>query len=71
MLAPEGVNAHGGNIQLPARGALVQRLDVLQNMLESEPVRGNQVLRQRVKHEGIVRVGRMAQSQSRLLYHRE
>jgi len=37
--------------EFAARGALVQRLDVLQNVLEPEAVRRDQILRQRVKHE--------------------
>ena len=52
-----GVDADGGNVEFAARGALVQRLDVLQNVLEAEAVRGNQILRQRVKHEGVIGSG--------------
>jgi hypothetical protein len=62
------VDADGGNVEFAARGAFVERLDVLQNMLETEAVRRNQIFRQRVKHEGVIGVGRMAERQSRLLH---
>ena len=65
-----GVDADGGDVEFAARGALVQRLDVLQNVLEPEAVRRNQTLRQRVKHEGVVGVGRMAERQRRWLHGR-
>ena len=66
-----GVNADSGNVEFATRGAFVQRLDVLQNVLKTEAVRGNQILRQRVKHEGIVRVGRVAKGQRRWLHPRK
>jgi len=53
------------------RGALVERLDVLQNVLEAEAVRGNQIPGQRVKHEGVIRVGRVAERQRRLFHPRK
>ena len=65
-----GVDADGGDVEFAARGALVQRLDVLQNVLEPEAVRRDQVLRQRVKHEGVVGVRRVAERQRRLLHER-
>jgi hypothetical protein len=70
MLAPlgVGVDADGGDVEFAARGALVQRLDVLQNMGEMIAVRRDEVLRQRVKHEGVVRVGRVAEGQGRLFH---
>ena len=55
-----GVNADGADIQLAARGALVERLDILQNVFKGVPARINQILCQRIKHKGIVRIRRMA-----------
>ena len=66
-----GVNADRRNIQFAARGAFVQRLDVLQNVLKPEAVRRNQFLRQPVKHEGVIRVRRMAKRQSPLRHGRK
>jgi len=53
------------DVQFAAGGALVQCLDVLQNMLEPETLRWNQILRQRVEHESIIRIGRVTQRQRR------
>src|SRR5262249_13815905 len=50
-------------VQFAPGGALVQGLDVLKNVLKLKAVRGHQVPGQPIKHEGIVRVGRMAQRQ--------
>ena len=55
-----GVNADGADIQLAARGAFVERLDILQNVLKGVPARINQILCQCIKHKGIVRIRRMA-----------
>ena len=66
-----GVDADGGNVEFAARGALVQRLDVLQDVLKMKTVRRNQILRERVKHEGVIRVGRMAERQSRFFHPRK
>jgi hypothetical protein len=57
------VNADGRDVQFAVRRALVERLDVLQNVLELKAMRRNQVLRQPVEHESIIRVGRVAQCQ--------
>ena len=54
------MNADGADIQLAARGAFVERLDILQNVLKGVPARINQILRLRLKHESIVRIGGMA-----------
>ena len=62
-----GVDADGGDLQLTLHRALVQRLDVLKDVFEP-PVSGRderRILRQGVKHEGVVRVGRMAEAQQR------
>ena len=66
-----GVQADGGDVQFAARGAFVQRLDVLQNMLEAETVRRNQTLRQRVEHESVIGIGRVTQRQRRWLHRRK
>ncbi len=63
-----GMDADGGDVQFAAQGTLVQSLDVLQDVLETIAPHRDQVLRQRVKHERIVRVGRMAKRE-RLLIH--
>ena len=63
-----GMDADGGDVQFAAQGTLVQSLDVLQDVLETIALHRDQVLRQRVKHERIVRVGRMAKRE-RLLIH--
>ncbi len=55
-----GVDRDGGDVELGPRGALVERLDVLEDVLEFVARRREQVLRQRVKHEGVVRIGRVA-----------
>ncbi len=54
-----------------ARGTFVERLDVLQDVLKMKTVRGDQILRERVKHEGVVRIGRMAEGQGRLFHPRK
>ena len=53
-----------GDVQFAARGALVQRLDVLQDVLELPAARVDLVLRERVKHEGVVRIGRVAEGEN-------
>ena len=42
-----------------------KRLDVLQDVLEAEAVRGDQILRQGIKHEGVIGIGRMSKRQRR------
>src|SRR5205809_6183991 len=66
-----GMEADGGDVELAARGPFVERLDVLQNVLETVAARRNQSLCQAIKHEGIVRIGRMAQRQSALRHARK
>jgi hypothetical protein len=51
------VDADRRDVQLAARGALVERLDILQDVLEFPAARVDLVLRQRVEHESVVRVG--------------
>jgi hypothetical protein len=54
------VDANGRYVQFAAARALVQRLNVLKNVLESKAVGWNEFLGQPVKHEGVVRIRRMA-----------
>ena len=61
------MNADGGDIQLAARGAFIERLDVLQNMLKRVTASINEPFREGIKHKGIIRIGRMAERQ---LHHR-
>ncbi len=49
-----GVDADGGDVEFSARGAFVERLDVLQDVLEMKAVRGDRILREGVKHEGVI-----------------
>ena len=60
------MNADCGEVQFAARGPLVERLDVLQNVLEPKAVSWNYLLGQRIKHERIVRIRRMAQREGSL-----
>jgi hypothetical protein len=55
------VNADCRNIEFAPGGAFVKRLDVLKYVLELETIRRNQMLCQRIKHERIVRVRRVAE----------
>ena len=61
-----GVDADGGDVEFAAGGALVQGLDILEDMFELKAVGRNEPLRQPVEHEGIIGVGRMAKSQGAL-----
>jgi len=65
------VDADGGDVEFAARGSFVERLDVLQDVLETEAVRGDQILREGIKHEGVIGVGRMSKRQGRLLHRRK
>jgi len=64
------VNADRRNVQFPPRGPLVEGLDVLQDMLEVQPVGRNQLAGKAVKHERIVWVGRVAERESGLQHAR-
>src|SRR5687767_15868522 len=55
------MNRDRRNVQLAAERALVQSLNVLESMLKTVAAQVNLVLRHRVKHEGIVRVGGVPQ----------
>ena len=79
MLAPHGssayLSAHVGvgvdrnrrDVQLAAHRAFVQRLDVLEPMLETVTAQVDLVLRHRVKHERVVRIGRMSEREDRVI----
>ena len=60
----EGVDADGGDVQFAASGAFVERLDVLQDVLKTKAVRVEPILRQRIKHEGVIGIRRVAERQS-------
>jgi hypothetical protein len=54
------MNGDGGNVQLAAPRPLIQRLNVFQPMFKLITAQIDFVLRYRIEHEGIVRIGRMA-----------
>ena len=60
----KGVNRDRGNVQLAAKRSLVQRLNIFEPMLEAITAQVDLVFRHRVKHEGVIRVGRMAQGEN-------
>src|ERR1700758_2131249 len=53
------MDGHGRNVQFPTRGSLVQGFDVLQDVPKSMATSIDLILRQRVKHKGVVRIRRM------------
>ena len=57
----QSVNGDSCDIQLSPRGALVQGLDILENVLESIAVLVDLVGRHGVKHESVIGIGRVAQ----------
>ena len=59
----KGVNRDRGDVQLAAKRPLIQRLNVFEPMLEAITAQVDLVFRHRVKHEGVVRIGRMAQGE--------
>src|SRR6266487_3528794 len=58
------VNRDGGNMQLAAPRSLVQRLNVFQAMVEPITAEIDFVLRHRIEHERIIRIGRMTQGKA-------
>jgi hypothetical protein len=60
------MNADRRDVQFAARGPFIEGLDVLQDVLEAEAVGRDQFVGQPVKHERIVRVGRVAERQGGL-----
>ena len=65
------MNADRRDVQFAPRGALVERLDVLEDVLEFETMRWNQLVRQGVEHERIVRVGRVAERERSISHGRK
>ena len=56
-----GVDGDGGDFEFGVAGALVECLDVLEDVLKAIWPGGDEVLRQGVKHEGVVGVWGMAE----------
>jgi hypothetical protein len=54
------MNGDGGNVQLAAPRPFIQRLNVFQSMVKPITAQIDFVVRDRVEHERIVRIGRMA-----------
>jgi hypothetical protein len=48
------------DMQLTTKGALIQRFDILKNMFKPVSMCVDLVLRQCIKHEGVIRVWRMS-----------
>jgi hypothetical protein len=57
------MNADCGNIEFAPGGAFVQGLDILEDVLEKQTVSDDQPLSEAVKHERVVRIGRVAEGQ--------
>jgi hypothetical protein len=55
-------------VKLTAGGAFVQRLDILEPMLEPVTAEIDFVFRHRVKHEGVIGVGGMAESENAVVH---
>jgi hypothetical protein len=72
MLLPQLVSVHRdrGDLQLAAQGSLVERLNILQDMLKLPPSRRQQVLGQPIKHERIIRIRRMPEPKEASLFRR-
>jgi hypothetical protein len=47
-------------MQLATKRALIQRFDILKNMFKPMSMRVDLVLRQCIKHKGVIRVRRMS-----------
>ena len=60
----KGVNRDRGDVQFAAKRALIQRLNVFEPMLEAIAAQIDLVFRHRVKHEGVIRIGRMAEGEN-------
>src|SRR5229473_7855099 len=55
-----GMNADRGNLELAAQSPAIQSLDILEFVKKTQLARIELIVGQRVKHEGIVRIGTMA-----------
>jgi len=58
-----GMNADRGDVEFAARGALVEGLDVLEDVFETEVGGWDEIFRQGIEHERIIRIGRMAEGE--------
>jgi hypothetical protein len=58
------VNGNGGNVQLSAARPLIQRLNVFQPMFKPVTAQIDLVLRDRVEHERVVRIGGMTKGEA-------
>ena len=58
------MNRNRGNVQLAAKGSLIKRLNIFEPMLKAIAAQVDFVFRHRVKHEGVIRVWRMAQGEN-------
>ncbi len=58
-----GMDADGRDVEFAAGGALVEGLDILKDVLEAVAIGRNQLFGQAVEHEGVIRVGRVAQGE--------
>ena len=58
------MNRDRRNIQLASHRALVQRLDIFEPVFETIAAQINLLLRHRVKHEGIIGVGGVTESEN-------
>ena len=54
------MHREGSDFQLAAEGALVERLDILQDVLEAQSFGVNAVVREAIEHEGVVGIGAVA-----------
>ena len=61
-----GMNADGADVQFPARRTLIECLNILQNVRETETGSQDQLLGQPIKHKGVIGVRRMTQRKCNL-----
>jgi hypothetical protein len=64
-----GVDGNGGDVEFAAGSTFVEGLDVLEDVFETKAVRGDEVFGERVKHERVVRIGRVAKREQ-AIFHR-
>ena len=63
-----GVDADGGHFEFAAQRSAVERLDVLQLVLERETARVDLVVGQGMEHEGVVGIGTVADGNNLLAH---
>jgi len=56
------MDADGADIQLPSGGPLIERLDILKDMLEFKTMAWNEIFGQCIEHEGIIWVRGVSES---------